>query len=157
MRRIGMKMPVRSLLACRKAGLPVALGCSVLTQETGGGVNEYGHDPTIFVGAGTVTQTNYHAYLALRNRTKKAQGVGPVQLTYPGYQDAADRAGGCWRPLINMQIGFGVLADHIRRDGLTAGVAAYNGSGPAATAYANAVIGRAAEYAKALHLAWPPA
>ncbi len=139
MRRIGMKMPVRSLQAARGAKLPVPLACSILTQETGGGVNEYGHDPTIFVGAGAVTKGNYH---------------GPVQLTYAGYQDAADRAGGCWKPLVNMTVGFGVLVDHIRRDGLKSGVAAYNGTGPAAQRYADEVLARAALYAKALKL--PP-
>ncbi len=154
MRRIGMKMPVRSLQAARGAKLPVPLACSILTQETGGGVNEYGHDPTIFVGAGAVTKGNYHSYLALRNQTGKCQGVGPVQLTYAGYQDAADRAGGCWKPLVNMTVGFGVLVDHIRRDGLKSGVAAYNGTGPAAQRYADEVLARAALYAKALKL--PP-
>ncbi len=155
MRKIGMLMPVRTLMACRKTGLPVALGCSILTQETGGGRNEYGHDPTIFVGAGAVTEANYHAYLALRNKTGKAQGVGPVQLTYPGYQDAADKAGGCWKPLVNITVGFGILAHNVRQDGLHAGVAAYNGTGPAAERYADEVLARATVYAKALKVPVP--
>jgi len=169
MRAIGMLMPVRTLQAARAAGLPVALACSILTQETGGGRNEWGHDPTIFIGGHdalhgkqwgeTVTMTAYKAYLAQRGPAGKGgmQGVGPCQLTWYAYQDEADRLGGCWRPLANMRVGFSDLAHLIRRSGLHSGVAAYNGTGPAATAYANAVINRAAEYSKALHLAWPPA
>jgi hypothetical protein len=158
MRRIGMKMPVRTLQAARKTGLSLPLACSVLAQETGGGINEFGHDPTIFVGAGQVTESKYHAYKAERVRSANhlMQGVGPVQLTWWSTQDAADAIGGCWRPLKNMLIGFEHLVESIRRDGLRAGVAAYNGSGPAAQRYADQVLARAAGYAKVLRKPWPP-
>ena len=155
MRGIGCKMPIRCLMAARSCGLNVALACSILEQETGGGVNEYGHDPTIFVGAGKVTFLNYRAYRALRDRTGKCQGVGPVQLTAASRQNAADKAGGCWRPLVNMKTGFCELADSISRDGLRMAVVGYNGSGPAAEHYADEVIMRAQRYAADLRLPKP--
>ena len=52
MKANGNKMPVRALIAARSVGLPLALACALLEQETGGGANVFGHDPTIFVGAG---------------------------------------------------------------------------------------------------------
>jgi hypothetical protein len=154
MRGLGMRIPVRTYMAARHTGLSLALGCAVLMQESGGGINEFGHDPTIYAGAGTVTKTKYLAYRAERDRTGKCQGVGPMQLTSKGYQDQADQLGGCWRPLRNLWVGFSVLATNIRRDGLHDGVRAYNGSGPAAEQYAYRVIARAEGYAARLRL--PP-
>jgi hypothetical protein len=91
-------------------------------QESGGGKNEWGHDPTIFIGGGDfgqpVTEESYTAYKALRDSTGQSQGVGPCQLTWKGYQDQADALGGCWRPLPNMVVGFGIIAGY-RADGLT--------------------------------------
>ena len=158
MRGIGCKMPIRCLMAARSCGLSVALACSILEQETGGGVNEYGHDPTIFIGYGRVNVVNYRLYRRMRDIPRPGshcQGVGPVQLTSYGYQSTADREGGCWRPLVNMKVGFRSLAENIRRDGLHAGVAAYNGSGPAAEHYADEVIMRAQRYAVDLRLPKP--
>lgn len=127
----------------RRAGIPYELLLAVLDQESGGGRNEFGHDPTIFVGAGEVTRARYLAYKAERIRTGLMQGVGPMQLTWSGYQDAADALGGCDRPACNVAIGAHILAENIRRDGLHAGVAAYNGTGPAAQHYADDVLERA--------------
>lgn len=124
----------------RTPGFDFALACAFLMQETAGGANVFGHDPTIFVGAGAVTKQKYLAYRKLRDATRKYQGVGPMQLTYGGFQDQADKLGGCWTPQANMAVGFGIVRDHVRSYGLFAGVAAYNGSGPAARAYARSVL-----------------
>lgn len=121
-------------------GLDYALLCAVLMEESSGGHNVFGHDPTIFVGAGTVSKTKYMAYRKLRNAVHKFQGVGGMQLTYGAYQDDADKAGGCWLPQFQMRIGIGVLSRNIAKYGLWGGVAAYNGTGDAARAYANAVL-----------------
>ncbi len=169
MRAIGMLMPVRTLLACRATGLPLPLGCSILTQESGGGRNEWGHDGgTIFAGGydalhkkewgETVTKEAYLEYRRQRGVAGAGgmQGVGPTQLTWWAFQDEADRLGGCWLPLPNMKVGFADLAHNVRRYGLPAGVASYNGTGAAAKRYATEVLARAQEYAKALKLPWPP-
>lgn len=141
-----------------REGVPLELACALLMQETGGGRNEWGHDPTIFVGGydakrgvhygATVTEAAYKAYLAQRGKTGRGgmQGVGPTQLTYFSYQDEADAEGGCWVSRFNMRIGFRHLAANIKRNGLRAGIAAYNGSGPAAQRYANSVLALAEEW-----------
>lgn len=154
MRRVGMRMPVRTLMAARASGLPVALACSILMQETGGGRNEFGHDPgTVASGWGQVTRKKYAAYVQLRDTPSHGahcQGVGPCQLTAVSFQDEADRQGGCWRPLVNMRVGFSALAANVRRDGIEQAVTAYNGSGAAAQEYAMRVLNRAASYEKLL-------
>lgn len=139
MKRKGIVYPVRTMDAAARAGIPLSLACAILIQETNGGANIFGHDPTIFVGAGRVTKRKYLAYKRQRGRARM-QGVGPVQLTWWATQDEADSLGGCWRPGINMLVGFRQLAAAIHAHGLHAGVASYNGSGPAAQRYADEVI-----------------
>jgi hypothetical protein len=78
------------------------------------------------------------------------QGVGPVQLTWWEFQDEADRRGGCWKPAINMEVGFERLAALVRRNGLRDGIRAYNGSGPAAERYADKVLERLRHFETAL-------
>lgn len=158
LRGLGMRHPIYTYQAAHHAGLNLALACSILMQESGGGLNVYGHDPTVYIGAGNVTRWNYAQYRVMRDtpyRGARCQGVGPCQLTYVGFQDEADRQGGCWRPLVNMRVGFTVLAENTRRDGLDAGVAAYNGSGPPAEHYAAEVLARARGYATRLRLPAP--
>lgn len=159
----GILMPVRCILAAKKTGLPLALAAAVLMQETGGGRNEWGHDPTLFVGGydkrnghaygETVTKQAYLAYKAQRGSTGQygMQGVGPCQLTYYAFQDQADALGGCWKPLANMTVGFGSLAANIKRQGaIRPAVVAYNGSGARAEAYANSVLAMADRFKQAL-------
>ncbi len=138
----------------RRAGLPLNLACALLDQESGGGRNVFGSDPTIFIGAGQVTRLKYLAYKARRRASgnRLMQGVGPCQLTWFSTQDEADTAGGCWIPRFNMRVGFRHLAWNIRRYGLYAGVRAYNGSGPAAEHYARTVLDRAHTWATRLGL-----
>lgn len=157
LRAVGMIHPVWTFQAARESGLSLPLGCSLLVQESAGGQNVFGHDPTIFVGAGTVTEAKYHLYLAERGPTGRGgmQGVGPGQLTWWSLQDAADRLGGCWRPDCNIRVAFAHLAELVRRGGVQAGVAAYNGSGPQAGLYAAGVIGRAIRFAGTLNVPLP--
>lgn len=154
LRGLGILMPAECLAAARDAKLPLHLAASLLVQESGGGRNVYGHDPTIFAGGpghgqpNEVTEANYREFLKLRGKKGEGgmQGVGPCQLTWWSYQDEADEAGGCWDPLTNMKVGFKRLADNIRRYGMHPGIKAYNGSGAAAEAYAAQVIARAEEF-----------
>lgn len=152
--------PAMVIEEAKRAGLPLELACALLMQETGGGRNEWGHDPTIFVGGydslhrkaygETVTQEAYRAYLAQRGPTGRGgmQGVGPCQLTYYGFQDRADAYGGCWQPRFNIRVGFEDLAAQIRRNGRYLGVKAYNGTGPAADRYAKSVLAQADRWAQ---------
>jgi hypothetical protein len=160
--RLGIVCPVALIDASRAAGVPLPLAASLLVQESGGGRNEWGHDPTIFVGGydakndrrwgETVTKAADLEYKRQRGPTGNGgmQGVGPCQLTYYALQDEADGLGGCWLPKANLTVGMRLLAANIRREGERAGVALYNGSGPAAARYADAVLARAARFASAL-------
>lgn len=77
----GIKNPYMVWRASQASGLPFPVLCAVLEKETGGGANIFGHDPTIFVGAGTVTKAKYLEYKAERDRfapkSHQMQGVGP--------------------------------------------------------------------------------
>jgi len=150
--KLGIQMPIRMLAAAHEAAIPPSLAASVLMQESGGGTNVFGHDPTIFVGAGEVTKAKYLAYRAQRGAKGEGgmQGVGPLQLTFYTLQDEADEQGGCWKPYVNMLVGFQHLADNIRRSGMHAGVKAYNGSGDAAETYATTVLDRADTFKQVL-------
>jgi len=135
----GIRYPSHTIAAAERTGLPLAVLCAVLEQETGGGRNVFGHDavkPPQQSG-GTVTRARYERYLTLRP-THGAQGVGPMQLTWPGYQDRADDLGGCWRPRVNILVGAEILAQASRSLGTYRALAAYNGS----TAYADQVTAR---------------
>jgi len=142
-RRYGVKEPDVALSAAREAGIPFYVGAAFLMQESGGGANVFGHDASIYSGAGKVTKDKYLRYRAQRKSTGKMQGVGPMQLTWYRFQDRADRIGGAWKPYSNMLVGFRHLA-HLRAAHGNWHDAArdYNGSGPAAVAYAGQVVHR---------------
>lgn len=142
-RRAGCTMAGIARRATRDAGIPYYVGCAFLLQETGGGRNVFGSDPTVFAGAGEVTRAKYLAYKEVRQRTGEVQGVGPMQLTWPTYQDRADRLGGAWKPYANMLVGFRHLAALHRASGSwTAAAHEYNGGGPAAEVYAAQMAAR---------------
>lgn len=147
-RRGGLKIPFVIMDEARRAGLPISLGCALVQQESGDGSNVFGHDPTIFAGAGRVTRRKYLAYRARRGPRGAGgmQGVGPCQLTWWETQDEADREGGCWKRQCNVRVGFRHLAANIARLGHHAGIRAYNGAGPAAERYAQEVEAKAAAW-----------
>lgn len=152
LRSSGIVHPIFTAQLSALHGIPLPLACAILMQESGGGINEFGHDPTIFIGAGAVTKAKYLAYAKLRDRTAECQGVGPMQLTSSGLQKQADQLGGCWQPRWNIAVGLHYLAEVLDQHpgNAAAGIAAYNGSGPAAERYAQHVLILAAHYKEAL-------
>ena len=78
------------------------------------------------------------------------QGVGPCQLTWYEFQDEADREGGCWRPEINIRIGFRHLAANIKLHGEAEGAKRYNGAGKAAELYSAELLRKAAAWEQRL-------
>lgn len=138
LKQYGIKYPATTVWAARRTNTPLAIACALLEQETAGGQNVFGHDPTIYVGAGKVTKAKYVAYKRARGKTRM-QGVGPCQLTWWSTQDKADALGGCWKPGLNMHVGFTLLMGNIKGFGRWDGIRRYNGSGEAAKAYANTV------------------
>ena len=145
LRAEGVLRPQAVVEEAKRAGLRLPLACALLEKESGGGRNVFGHDPTIFVGAGEVTRAKYREYKKRRvaGGNKQMQGVGPCQLTWWEFQDAADREGGCWRPEVNMRVGFRHLVALINQHGEADGARRYNGSGPAAEAYSRDLLAKA--------------
>jgi Transglycosylase SLT domain len=137
LKRAGIVYPNWTRRAASLEKLDLTFLCAILMEESAGGENVFGHDPTIFVGAGQVTRPKYQAYAAVRDRTGEEQGVGPCQLTSKSLQVEADQAGGCWDPEHNIAVGAHFLAGLVAEHGgnLQAAATAYNGSGPAAEAY----------------------
>ncbi len=145
------------ITACEKHNLPIAAGMALIQKETGFR-NVWGHDRAVgqraqlgFKYSGIadslagekVKKKDYLNYK--RNRSVSgAQGVGPAQLTFGGFQDQADKLGGCWKPAANIMVGVGVLAGNYHKNmragmdrsrALQLAAQAYNGSGPAAEKY----------------------
>ncbi|MCA1703637.1 MAG: peptidoglycan-binding protein [Actinobacteria bacterium] len=135
----GIKMPRRAVEESVRTRCRLACACVLLVKETGGGRNVYGHDDVRCNGhlkGIPVTEANYRSYKD-RREDCGAQGVGPLQLTFRGFQDQADEQGGCWKPRVNIRVGLGIFAGYMREDGMRTAYRKYNGSGPAAERYAD--------------------
>jgi hypothetical protein len=127
------------------AKLELAAAATLLEKESGGGRNVWGHDKVDtgghYVKGAEVTKEAYLNYKADRARGRiGAQGVGPTQLTFKGFQDRADARGGCYDWRVNCSVGFEILAGLIKANGVHDGFRAYNGSGEAAERYADDAI-----------------
>jgi hypothetical protein len=99
-----------------------------------------------------VTQEKYEQYKRERvaSDNRQMQGIGPCQLTWWEIQDEADAEGGCWRPEINMRVGFRHLAGLVDRHGEADGTRRYGGSGPAAEAYSRDLLDKARRWEAAI-------
>lgn len=143
-KRHGANYSLRIVREARRAGIPISLGFALVEKESGFR-NVFGHDPTTSIPnswkGSEVTKAKYLGYKAKRS-SRGFQGVGPVQLTWGGYQDQADRLGGCWIPKHNIRVGFQALGDLVKKYGLRDGCRRYNGAGPAAQAYAADLLKR---------------
>lgn len=148
----GLQNSLRALWEARSAGISPALALAMLEQESGGR-NVFGHDPTIFRGAGEVTRSKYIAYRTQRRNSgnRLMQGVGPLQLTWWEFQDGADKLGGCWIPKYNLRYGYRRLRSLIRTYGMWDGVRRYNGSGPNAERYRREVKEKYEKWHRRLH------
>lgn len=124
----------------RVYGVPISLAFALFRHESGFR-KVFGHDPTIFVGAGPVTRAKYLLYRKARRASgnTKMQGVGEGQLTWWATQDRADEMGGAWTAEANVRVALMTLGALIHQLGVAKGVERYNGSGPQAVAYSRAV------------------
>lgn len=143
LRKHGARMTLRIISEARRAGLPLSLALALVEQESEFR-NVFGHDDSIYKGAGRVTPLKYRRYKQRRGAHGEGgmQGVGPCQLTFWTFQDDADKAGGCWRPSRNMRVAFSHLRTLTHEMGEHAGIAAYNGSGTFAERYAREVLAK---------------
>lgn len=151
----GIIIPTIAARASEKADVPYYVTCAFLMQESDGGQNVFGHDPTIFAGAGPVTKLKYLAYRRQRAESGM-QGVGPMQLTWWEFQDRADTLGGCWKPDINVLVGLQIVrAHHVATGSWVEAARRYNGSGAAADAYAAQMAERFATWQEVLAMPKP--
>ena len=141
-KKYGMQNSLRIVVEARKAGVPISLAFAVAEQETGTGRNVWGGDPAPNGGTNglnnrTVTRARYAQYKRARGATGRGgmQGVGPYQLTWWEFQDAADRLGGCDVPRYNIQLALTHLGKLVKAYGTREGVKRYNGNGAAADRY----------------------
>lgn len=130
-------------------GLPLAYA---LVMHESAGQNIWGHDyyyggqKAPGWGWGAVTEANVDLFLVQRNASGRSNGCGLTQLTSRSLQDECMQAGGLWVPQHQMAVGLHDLHGLIAENGLEAGVAAYNGSGPAAVMYSQEVLALAEHY-----------
>lgn len=132
--------------AAQAEGIEMAAAAAMIEKESGGrnvwgsdGVATGGH----YVKGAQVTQADYLAYrAAVAANQILRQGCGPAQCTSAAYQVSADVLGGCWLPVPNMRAGFRGLQAMINAYGVYGGFEHYNGSGPAAIAYANDAVAK---------------
>ena len=122
------------------AGLELAAAATLLEKESSGGRNIFGRDAVetggFYTKGGPVTKESYLRYREHRSELG-AQGVGPTQLTFPPFQDRADRLGGCWDWRVNTPRRLRHRLGSHQGQGVRNGFRAYNGSGPSAEAYAD--------------------
>ena len=126
----GTKRAAEVVELAAAAGLELAAAATLLEKESNGGDNVFGHDAVEtggnYVKGGKVTKEAYLKYKAHRHEFG-AQGVGPTQLTFPGFQDRADARGGTFDFRVNCAVGFEILVDLIRANGVHHGFRIYNG------------------------------
>jgi hypothetical protein len=146
----GITNAADAVAAAGATGLALSYACALLENESAGR-NIFGADPGGNALPRTwfdtpVTRTKYTIYKMRRNLGMTPNGVGPCQLTSIGLQKDAEKAGGCWKPRHNMGVGFTFLRQLQDAHGSQGGFRAFNGSGPAAVAYGERAIRRAAEW-----------
>lgn len=140
-KKYGANYSLRIVMEARRGKVPISLAFAVVEQESNFR-NVFGHDPTIFIGAGVVTKKKYLDYKRKRGARGQGgmQGVGPMQLTWYEFQDQADKLGGCWIAANNIRVGLTLMGNLIIQHGTRKGIARYNGSGPKANRYATEVL-----------------
>jgi len=149
--RHGVERPLLVLSEAKRANLKPEYALAMLENETGiPQRNVFGCD------AGPRSTVPYCGQEVTRERVQLllasgySNGVGWTQLTYRPLVFEADAIGGAHLPKYQMRIGFRTLANHMLVYGVWGGFRAYNGSGPAAEAYANQAIDRAKRWKRIL-------
>lgn len=119
--------------AAHDAGLPLGIAAALMAQESMG-ANVYGHDSGGYRPADYVTEDNFREfYQAVVVNGATSNGVGPSQITYPGYfSQQPDYA--WWDPYSNMCFGFRLMVSYLGGrygdDSLIAGGSRYNSGSP---------------------------
>lgn len=141
----GVQNALRIVLECRHrhGGLvPVSLGLALQEQESGGR-NIFGADERAPFAHQPVTQGRVMELVKHVRAGGTSNGVGPLQLTFLGFIEEANRDGGAWKPAVNIATGLAIVAGHIKAHGVRGGLAAYNAgraNAPVGLGYADEVM-----------------
>nr|DAV51512.1 MAG TPA: NlpC/P60 family [Caudoviricetes sp.] len=106
------------LAAADSVGCPWWAALACLWMETGEyGANVFGHDAGgAYSGGGEVTEEKFRDFYAQISAGATSNGVGPLQVTYPGYFfNDPDRA--WWEPQASSEVACGILRDLIASEG----------------------------------------
>lgn len=140
-KRNGFRHPYLMVEALRRERIKPQTAAALLEKESDKGRNIFGCD---FGGSERIGRLPYchDDVTELRARALResgfSNGVGPTQLTFKGYIDMARRAGGEWRPFINMRIGFRIFKNLARTHGsIWEAAKAYNGANTYADDFVN--------------------
>ena len=74
-KKAGANYSLRIIMEARRAGIPLSLAFAIIEQESNF-QNVFGHDPTIFSGAGEVTKSKYLAY-----KRRRGHGLSGERLS----------------------------------------------------------------------------
>lgn len=147
LRANGVKNALRIVIECRHrhAGvIPVSLGVALQDQESEGR-NIFGADAGAPFPHMPVTEARVRKLVEHVHAGGVSNGVGPLQLTFIGFIEEANRDGGAWVPAVNIATGLGIIAGHVKQHGVRGGLAAYNAGSPRSAQgqrYAGEVMGR---------------
>jgi hypothetical protein len=129
----GVKNALRVVIECRHRHdgvIPVSLGVAIQEQESSSGLNIFGADQGGLFAHQPVTKARVLQLVEHVRAGGVSNGVGPMQLTFIGFIDEANRDGGAWLPAVNIATGLGIIAGHVKQHGVRDGLATYNGGHP---------------------------
>ncbi len=141
--------------AAGQVGVPIHVAAAFAEQESGG-QNIYGHDKFgVFTkpqGVNLpVTKENFAEFFQkVVVQGRRSNGVGPMQITYPGYFPMAAKQNlRLWLPLENFLFGFGVISGFLATNYTDTSISRagqrYNSGSPTgAPDYGKSVVRRAA-------------
>lgn len=120
-------------------GIPVWIAAAVIEKESRG-ANVYGNDRGGVYSegrgrppGGLVTAENFPEFERRVRNGETSNGVGPAQITFPGYfPQARTRGLKLWVPFDNMRLGFEIMRGYLGGDYSNASIrragGAYNGN-----------------------------
>lgn len=132
LRARGVKNALRIVIECRHRHdglIPLSLGLALQEQESEGR-NIFGADDDAPFPHQPVTKARVLKLVELVHAGSISNGVGPMQLTFIGFIEEANRDGGAWDPAVNIATGLGIIAGHVKDHGVRDGLATYNGGKP---------------------------
>jgi hypothetical protein len=148
-KREGFLRPLLTVAALRQGNIKPQTAAALLSKETGNGSNIFGADHGPCGDAPPYCRQNVTERRAKRLRESEfSNGVGPTQLTFKGYVDRARRAGGEWKPYVNMAAGFTIFRELFdsERNSIWGAAKRYNGRAE----YANDFVKRRDAYERKL-------